>query len=120
MTSGNRSKSTQTSENSEHLALRVALRSNIVLCSASCIAKNLASAIHGYGVRRAEAMLRLFPPHPSDFVTEHGIAAGYPNKLTYLLSGPLPPEGIWALRSSTPHKPHLRDLTLLIEKNNTR
>ena len=48
--------------------LRVALRSKIVLCSASCLAKNPAFAIHGYGVRRAEAVLRLFPPHPGDFV----------------------------------------------------
>ncbi len=32
--------------------LRVPLRSKIVLCSASCLAKNPASAIHGYGVRR--------------------------------------------------------------------
>jgi hypothetical protein len=50
------------------LALRVALRSKIVLCSASCLAKNPASAIHGYGIRRAEAKLLLFPPHPGDFV----------------------------------------------------
>ncbi len=57
--------------------LRVALQSKIVLCSASCLAKNPASAIHGYGVRRAEAMLRLFPPHPGDFVNFR----------------PLPPEG---------------------------
>ena len=48
--------------------LRVALRSKIVLCSAACLTKNPASAIHGYGVRRAEAMLRQFPPHPGDFV----------------------------------------------------
>ncbi len=50
------------------LALRVALRSKIVLCSGSCLAKNPAPAIHDCGVRRAEAMLRLFPPHPGDFV----------------------------------------------------
>jgi len=48
--------------------LRVALRSKIVLCSASCLDKNPAFAIHGYGVRRAETVLRLFPPHPADFV----------------------------------------------------
>ena len=48
--------------------LRVASRSKIVLCSASCLAKNPAFAIHDYGVRRAEAVLRLFPPHPGDFV----------------------------------------------------
>ncbi len=49
------------------VTLRVALRSKIVLCSASCLAKNPAFAIHGYGVRRAEAVLRLFPPHPGNF-----------------------------------------------------
>jgi len=48
--------------------LRGALRSKIVLCSASCLAKNPAFAIHGYGVRRAEAVLRLIPPHHGDFV----------------------------------------------------
>ena len=48
--------------------LRVASRSKIVLCSASCLAKNPAFAIHGYGVRRAEAVLRLIPPHPGDFL----------------------------------------------------
>ncbi len=80
--------------------LRVALRSKIALYSASCRAKNPASAIHGFGVRPAEAMPRLFPPHPGDFVNEHGVALGYPNKLTYLLSGPLPPEDSWAFISS--------------------
>ncbi len=64
--------------------LRVALRSKIALSSASCLAKNPAFAIHGYGVRRAEAVLRLFPPHPGDFVNFR----------------PLPPEGIWAFISS--------------------
>ena len=37
--------------------------------------------IHGYGGRRAEAMLRLFPPHAGDFVNEHGEAfEAMPNK----------------------------------------
>ena len=64
--------------------LRVALRSKIVLCLASGLAKNPAFAIHGYGVRRAKAVLRLFPAHPGDFVSFR----------------PLPPEGIWAFISS--------------------
>jgi len=64
--------------------LRVALRSKIVLCSASCLAKNPAFAIHGYGVRRAEAVLRLLPPHPGDFVN----------------FWPLSPEDSWAFISS--------------------
>ncbi len=48
--------------------LGVASRSEIALSSASCLAKSPAFAIHGYGVRRAEAVLRLFPPHPGGFV----------------------------------------------------